>query len=212
MYKSRDSAKCLARELTAVKRCQKKSLRCTSDGVSPQQIPSSIPAATLVNDATVTFPTPPDIPSPTDLSHDADTQPGNEYLVEPFSVAVDTDPQGLHNLENDGYIQGPRVPTFFEQIAVSASDYIGIEVPQVPLDLMTWMPDIDCLGEGDLFSNDFTPTIDQTFEAQRVLDEFFVELSGPKDATTKKGSESAKLQKRQDAARMRHEIFQRSPW
>lgn len=55
---------------------------------------------------------------------------------------------------------------------VSEPDFIGIQTSQPPLDLMTWMPDLDGFGEEDLFGTDFTPTINQTFEVQGVLDDF----------------------------------------
>ncbi|PVH98847.1 C2H2 type zinc finger domain-containing protein [Periconia macrospinosa] len=163
----------------------------------------------LDSHATVTFPTPPDNPSLTQPSLDADPQGANQFCVDSFPNIVNPDAQALLNLCSDGYYQPPGIPSFFEQIMVSEPDFIAMETSQAPLDLMTWMPDIDGLGEGDLFGTDFAPTIDQTFEAQRVLDGFFV---GPKDPISKESLESAQLQNRQDAARMRHAIFQRSPW
>lgn len=95
---------------------------------------------------------------------------------------------------------------------VSEPDFIGIQTSQPPLDLMTWMPDLDGFGEEGLFGTDFTPTIDQTFEVQGVLDDFFVDNDNQSENTHDDSSKSTQIQKRQDAARRRHAIFQRSPW
>ncbi|KAF2022404.1 C2H2 type zinc finger domain-containing protein [Aaosphaeria arxii CBS 175.79] len=89
-------------------------------------------------------------------------------------------------------------------------DVIGPDSTQLPPTLTTWIPEADWLGAADLFATEFAPTIDQTFETQQVLDDFF--LRNP--PTTRLRSDEAGLQanNQDEEARKRHAIFQRSPW
>lgn len=91
---------------------------------------------------------------------------------------------------------------------VPEPEFISMEPMQPPPDLSTWMPDVDWFGQVDLFSIDFMPTVDQTFEAQEVLDEFFIGPE-PRNIVLMEASENTSSY---DAARRRHAIFQRSPW
>ncbi|ORY01675.1 hypothetical protein BCR34DRAFT_627710 [Clohesyomyces aquaticus] len=53
---------------------------------------------------------------------------------------------------------------------VPEADFLGVEYMQPPPDLTMWMPEVEWLGQLDLFGTDFTPTIDQTFEGAIVYD------------------------------------------
>lgn len=75
------------------------------------------------------------------------------------------DAQAFLDLYNTtGYSQH-TIPAFFKQIMVPASDFMGADYMQAPPGLVAWMPEVDWLGQVDIFGNDFTPVIDQ-LEAQ----------------------------------------------
>jgi hypothetical protein len=102
----------------------------------------------------------------------------------------------------------PDARAFFEQIMVPELDWTGGEYIPPPPDLTAWMPEVEWLGQLDLFGNNFTPNIDQTFDTQSLMRRI-VETPGTVDSSVtalvnERGGESA--------AGRRHTAFQHSPW
>lgn len=100
------------------------------------------------------------------------------------------------------------IPAFFEHIMVAGQDWMRSDYAQPPPDLTSWIPDGDWFDHTDLFGNDFTPTIDQTLQAQPVL---------PYDVLTPVNADSSasagpETRIEEGAMRRRHIAFQHSPW
>jgi hypothetical protein len=152
-----------------------------------------------------------DLPSvftiPTDqntsqATHESATQLNDGYMQEPSS-----DAQALLDLyHTTGYSQH-NVPAFFDQIMVSGPDFMNLEYMQPPPDLAAWMPEVEWLGQVDIFGNDFTPALDQLFEAQ-ALPEFIM----PCTAETPKTQETSYERIDSNSAKKRHAVFKQSPW
>jgi hypothetical protein len=136
------------------------------------------------------------------FTHENENRVNDVYLQEPSS-----DAQALLELySTTGYSQH-TIPAFFEQIMVSEPDFLSLEYMQPPPDLASWMPEAEWLGQVDIFGNDFTPAIDQIFEAQAVPEPFVP------DTAEESRSYEARRDKIDDvSARKRHAVFKQSPW
>lgn len=124
--------------------------------------------------------------------------------------AMATEAQALLDLYHTDLQSLQDVPSFFEHIMVPEFDPIGLDPTQPPPTLTALMPEADWFGAVDLFGSEFTPAVDQTYEAQQVLNEFFTSTGAPKPVETQ--TQTAQGADGDDAARRRHAIFQRSPW
>lgn len=125
--------------------------------------------------------------------------------------AVSADPSinahVLHEaFENGGSVRGAfDIPPFFEHIMVPEPDWMSGSFVQPPADLTVWLQDTDWFDNGDLFANDFLPTVDQTFETRYELTT--TEIHGTGDMEPARTGEHEG-----EDARRRHVAFQRSPW
>lgn len=132
----------------------------------------------------------------------------NNLLQEPPLYEPNSDAQVLLDLYSSGSAEAQGVPTFFKQIMVPEPDWIGGEFMQPPPDLTTWLPEIEWLGQLDLFGSDFTPTIDQTYDPQALMQHVVTTPdtvhSGPFTPSNERLND--------DAARRRHAAFRQSPW
>ena len=112
----------------------------------------------------------------------------------------------LENTAFDG--MGGMVPSFFEQIMVPGPDFLGTETAQMPPNIADLFPEQDWLGDLSIFDSDFIPAMDEalavpawpTPTAETVPD---VSHGTPKPSSSLN---------RNEQARKRHAIFQRSPW
>jgi len=92
---------------------------------------------------------------------------------------------------------------------VPHSHFLSAEYMQPPpSDLTRWMPEVEWLGQLDLFDNDFTPTIDQTFEAQAVI--YHSPIAGHihDDGAVETSDRRIEV----DSARRQPTVMQQSPW
>ncbi|KAJ4984578.1 C6 transcription factor [Stagonosporopsis vannaccii] len=117
------------------------------------------------------------------------------------------DAQALLDLYNTTGYNQHTIPAFFEQIMVPAPDFMGADYMQAPPDLMAWMPEVDWLGQVDIFGNDFTPAVDQMLEVQTsqeitLLSE--TQSAGDKDFSHEKIDSNS--------AKRRHAAFKQSAW
>ncbi|KAJ4376924.1 hypothetical protein N0V86_006362 [Didymella sp. IMI 355093] len=128
-----------------------------------------------------------------------DMQVNDIYLNE-----ANADAQALLDLYNTTGYNQHTIPAFFEQIMVPAPDFMGVDYLQPPPDLAAWMPEVDWLGTGDIFGNDFTPAIDQMLEVQvSQRDNIRSERQPPAKDTSHEKIDS-------DSARRRHAAFKQS--
>lgn len=129
-------------------------------------------------------------------------QVNNVYLNE-----ANTDAQALLDLYNTTGYKQHTIPAFFEQIMVPAPDFMGVDYMQPPPDLTAWMPEVDWLGQVDIFGNDFTPAIHQMLEAQATPEAVLLSEAQARNATDT-------LHEKIDnaSAKRRHAIFKQSPW
>ena len=156
------------------------------------------------------FPTPPGHQSPaTPLGTASSTQDNQDFGVILHENAA-ADAQALLDFYNGiNPIEG--IPSFFEQIMIPDPNVICSDPTQPPPTLTTWMPDIDWFGDADLFGTEFAPAVDQNFETQQVLNDFF-STTAAQDGTGADTNEVPNTALQDDSARKRHAIFQRSPW
>jgi hypothetical protein len=129
-------------------------------------------------------------------------QTNNTYLEESTAEA-----QALLGLYNTTEYSQHNIPAFFEQIMVPAPDFLGMEFMQPPPDLTTCMPELDWLGQMDIFGSDFTPAIDQILEAQAVPE---VNLLPENQEGRSTGISHDRTDS--NSAKRRHAVFQQSPW
>lgn len=178
----------LSKYLTFIQRCQKKDLACAVE--------------TTARGNTFAL----------DTLEQQDTQSddfGNisELRDTPFNDQS-SDAQVLLDFYNNGYNQGHNIPAFFEQIMVPQPDFMSAEYMQPPPDLTMWMPEVELLGQLDLFDTDFTPTIDQTFEAQAVIYDNSIAAYTHDDSV----AETPDMRVEVDLARRQPTVMQQSPW
>jgi hypothetical protein len=124
------------------------------------------------------------------------------YLEEP-----NADAQALLDLYNTTGYNQHAIPAFFEQIMVPAPDFMGADYLQPPPDLMAWMPEVDWLGQVDIFGTDFTPAVDQMLESHVSQD---VALSSPSQPSKNPDRSHEKIDT--NSARRRHAAFKQSAW
>lgn len=131
-------------------------------------------------------------------------QVDQDYLNEP-----NADAQALLDLYNTtGYSQH-TIPAFFEQIMVPTPDFMSADYMQAPPDLMAWMPEVDWLGQMDIFGNDF-PAVDQMhqmLEAQVSQD-----VPQPWETQPVSTASSSHDKINSDSAKRRHAAFKQSAW
>lgn len=179
------------------KRCQKKSFTCLtkpSDFLSfpkesaEEQPPQMFTALPGQQDNRTNF--------------ESDIQINSAYLEEP-----NADAQALLDLYNTTGYNQHTIPAFFEQIMVPAPDFMGADYMQSPPDLTAWMPEVDWLGQADIFGSDFTPTINQMLEAQVMQ-----EVSLLPQANETNAAETSNEKSENNSAKRRHAVFKQSPW
>jgi hypothetical protein len=110
------------------KRCQKNNLRCLTSSPRPSQTPVPGGTENLLSD----FPYVSQNSSANDSQLD-DLRPQKQG----------SDAQALLDLYNNTDYCQQTVPTFFDQIMVSGSDYMSLEYMQPPPDLTARMPDVE---------------------------------------------------------------------
>ncbi|KAF2014451.1 hypothetical protein BU24DRAFT_481913 [Aaosphaeria arxii CBS 175.79] len=145
-------------------------------------------------------PATPEIPEQQHLVPQAAT-PGQS----PTSTAASyPDAQALLDLYSHGHDRSQDAPNIIQPVTGYQQDFIGVEPIQLP-DLTMWMPEMNWLGEVDLFNNDFAFPIDQ--------------ISSEQQDTSPESSVPANLSngvsnpfRGQGDAKKRHAIFKRSPW
>ncbi|KAF2629060.1 C2H2 type zinc finger domain-containing protein [Macroventuria anomochaeta] len=120
---------------------------------------------------------------------------------------ANADAQALLDLYNTTDYNQHTIPAFFEQIMVPAPDFMGVDYMQPPPDLTAWMPEVDWLGQVDIFGNDFTPVIDQMLEAQVSHDVALPSETQPPNVTD---TSHEKIDS--NSAKRRHAVFKQSPW
>jgi len=101
------------------------------------------------------------------------------------------------------------ISAFFEHIMVPDPVWMSGVGMEPPLDLTTWMPDMDWHGDDDIFGSDFAPTLDQTFESHMSYQNISP-VQGNND--TGIAAVASQFDGVDDDARRRHIAFQRSPW
>lgn len=176
------------------RRCQKKGLECATKSSESSPYPTAVEG----EQPSLVF----SVPQEGDLNQFGDNlQMGDVYLDE-----SNTDAQALLDLYNTTGYNQHTIPAFFEQIMVPAPDFMGIDYLQPPPDLTAWMPEMDWLGAGDIFGNDFTPAIDQMLGAQ-VLQHGNLNSAQPSPRT-----ETSHEKIDSDSARRRHAAFKQSAW
>lgn len=153
------------------------------------------------------FPTPPEQQSPSQNDHPASSLSGHDVSIAP-DTSSSLDAQELLDLHSNDLNPGEGIPSFFEQIMISELDSTSLDQTQLPPTLTTWMPEVDWFGAVDLFSNEFAPTIEETFDTHQVLNDFFV----ARNTQDRAGTEASQFTSQDEEARKRHAIFQRSPW
>ncbi|USW52694.1 hypothetical protein Slin15195_G060130 [Septoria linicola] len=113
--------------------------------------------------------------------------------------------QGEHQWDLVNMELSMKAATFFDQIMVP--DFAASTSLNLPLDIFSHMPEQDWLSEDiDIFGLDFTPTIDEAFETSNMS----LPLVGKAEAGVHRHDSAH--QDRDESARQRHAIFQRSPW
>lgn len=171
------------------KRCQKKGFTCTTKSY-PQAVSEELPSHEFAEHQSV------------QTRFDNGIQMSNVYLE-----AADDDAQALLDLYNTtGYSQH-AIPAFFEQIMVPAPDFMGVDYMQPPSDLTAWMPELDCLGQVDIFGNDFTPAIDQMLDGQMLQDVIL-----PPETQAPNVADISHDKIDNSSAKRRHAVFKQSPW
>jgi hypothetical protein len=144
---------------------------------------------------------------PVAQEQDDPNQFGNDMQVnDVYLDEANTDAQALLDLYNTTGYNQHTIPAFFEQIMVPAPDFMGVDYLQPPSDLTAWMPEVDWLGTGDIFGNDFTPAIDQMLDAQvSQRDNICSEQQPPAKDTSHEKIDG-------HSARRRHAAFKQSAW
>ncbi|KAF3039906.1 hypothetical protein E8E12_005699 [Didymella heteroderae] len=138
--------------------------------------------------------------------HDPNQFENNIQVNDVYLDEANADAQALLDLYNTTGYNHHTIPAFFEQIMVPAPDFMGVDYLQPPPDLAAWMPEVDWLGTGDIFGNDFTPAIDQMLDAQASQhDGFPLEQQPPIKDTSHDKIDS-------NSARRRHAAFKQSAW
>lgn len=117
------------------------------------------------------------------------------------------DAQALLDLYNTTGYNQHTIPAFFEQIMVPAPDFMGVDYMQAPPDLMSWMPEVDWLGQVDIFGNDFTPAVDQMLETQASQD-----ITSPLETQPAGSKDSSHEKIDSNSAKRRHAVFKQSAW
>lgn len=120
---------------------------------------------------------------------------------------ANADAQALLGLYNTTSYNQHTIPAFFEQIVVPAPDFMGVGYLQPPPDLAAWMPEVDWLGTGDIFGNDFTPAIDQMLEVQVSQD-----VPQPSELQPPYVADTSHEKIDSNSARRRHAAFRQSAW
>lgn len=115
--------------------------------------------------------------------------------------------QALLGMCDDSYQPRQQVTAFFDQIMVPEQDFVGAD-PALAPDFTMWLPETDWVGDIDFFDHDIGSALGQTFEAQRILDNFFAPVV-PYDTPT---PQSRTATDRGDEAKRRSAIFEQSPW
>jgi hypothetical protein len=153
-------------------------------------------------------------PAPNDVSSVANTMAANdvmpiatgggsnEFQQEPmYSIPQMPDPiDAWSQLDFD-----LSFPSFFESIMVPESNWVGAGEVQMPPDLATVIPDYEeWPGSSDIFGYDFSAAFAQAMEPPQVVDEPIV------NRVASTGGEGAIIPT--DNARLRHDIFKKSPW
>jgi hypothetical protein len=128
-------------------------------------------------------------------------------MNEVYLDETNTEAQALLDLySTTGYTQH-AIPAFFEQIMVPAPDFMGIDYMQSPPDLTSWMPEVDWLGQMDIFGNDFTPTVSQILEPQ------VSQVTASPSATQPPTDTEIPHEKiDSNSAKRRHAVFKQSAW
>lgn len=126
----------------------------------------------------------------------------NVYLEDP-----DSDAQALLDFYNTAGHNQYNIPAFFEQIMVPAPDFMGVDYMQTPPDLMSWMPEVDWLGQIDIFGTDFTPAMDQVLETHIPQD-----ITTSSEAQPSNSKDQAHDKIDSDSAKRRHAVFRQSAW
>lgn len=180
------------------KRCQKKSLLCTTIESKSRF------SAPLSDSHEATFRSDPEqFQARSDAPNSVDEMQLDQRIVT-TDQSMDT-----HILqeafENQSSVRGAfDIPPFFEHIMVSEPDWMSGSYIQPPADLAAWLQDNDWFDNGDLFATDF-PIIDQTFEATYTPATAEAHGIGAVDPASTKEHEA-------EDARRRHVAFQQSPW
>ncbi|KAH7074454.1 C2H2 type zinc finger domain-containing protein [Paraphoma chrysanthemicola] len=118
------------------------------------------------------------------------------------------DAQVLLDLYNDTGYNQHGIPAFFEQIMVPAPDFIGVNYMQPPPDLTAWMPEVDWLGQMDIFGIDFSPAIDQMLDVDVVEPEDTALREARDDDIPSVPHAGVDV----NSAKQRHAVFKQSPW
>jgi hypothetical protein len=150
-----------------------------------------------------------DINSATNTMAVNDTMPvatvgSNEFQQDPlYSIPQMPDPiDAWSQLDFD-----LSFPSFFESIMVPESNWVGAGEVQMPPDLAKVIPDYEeWPGSSDIFGYDFSAAFAQAMEPPQVIEEPVVNRN---DITSTSG-ERAIIST--DNARLRHDIFKKSPW
>lgn len=179
------------------KRCAKKGLECLTKSSG------SSPAPSMVMDESL-----PPIFASSSEQLDNTTQFGNETRVDNVYLEdPDADAQALLDLYNTTGHNQYNIPAFFEQIMVPAPDFMGVDYMQTPPDLMSWMPEVDWLGQVDIFGTDFAPAMDQVLEThvpQNIATSSAVQPNNSTDQAQEKFDSSS--------GKRSHAVFRQSAW
>lgn len=188
------------------RRCQKKDIVCTtrtssrSNALPPFDFPEQ-PQENLI---------PQPEQHPPAIAPQEKEQSGIVLPENVFDESMHT-AQDLLNIYNDTSNEHVQhaIPNFFEQIMVPEPEFLGVDYSQLPPpDLTKWMPEMDWLGNVDIFGNDFAPAIDETFATPNLdADGARVSTTSPEVTT-----EAAREGNRGESAKRRHAIFRQSPW
>jgi len=178
------------------KRCQKKGFTCLTKSSDSSPFPQILSA-----DQQQVY------PRSTEPQNNPDQFVNGLQVDEVYLDEQNADAQALLDLYNTTGYNQHTIPAFFEQIMVPAPDFMGADYMQAPPDLMAWMPEVDWLGQVDIFGNDFTPVIDQMLEAQVLQD---VTLPLEKQPAGNKDSPHEKIDS--NSAKRRHAAFKQSAW
>lgn len=180
------------------KRCQKKCIECTTRTTSRSETLAADESGQSIEDFA------PSAEHQQSLDESNQEGPQLDEAIENttfHTIPENTDLLSLyqhpnHNIHN--------VPNFFEQIMVMEPDFLSMEYLQPPPNLSSWLPEVDWLGEINIFDNDFAPAIDETLQTPYIDGESVGTAATPQEAERANNSG--------EAVKRRHAVFKQSPW